>query len=103
MDRSNVIFLVKEIKSQDEIGQFISTEEKHKVFCSVESVSGAEFFSAGESGIKPELKFTILRYEYHNEKIIEFDGQRYGVYRTFAGRGESLELYCERKSGVSNG
>ena len=28
---------------------------------------------------------------------------RYGVYRTYLGRNETIELYLERKTGVSNG
>ena len=47
MDRSNVMYLIKETATQDEIGQFISTEEKRLVYCDVRSVSRSEWFEAG--------------------------------------------------------
>ena len=40
-------------------------------------------------------------YEYYEgEEIVEFEGTRYGVYRTYRGRDDTIELYLERKAGV---
>ena len=48
----------------------------------------------------PEYVFVIDRNEYEGEKIVLYNGQKYGVFRTYAGKGEELELHCERKGGL---
>ena len=42
----------------------------------------------------------MFSYDYGHEKIVELDGVRYGVYRTYLGKNESIELYLESKVGV---
>lgn len=100
MDRSNVINLIKQIRTQDEILQWTSTETSRQVFCDVRSITQTEWFEAGRLGIKPSFIFVMNRNEYEGEEIVEFEGKRYGVYRTYATRNESIELYCETKGGV---
>ena len=41
--------------------------------------------------------------DYEGEELAEIDGVRYGVYRTYLGSNESIELYLERKTGATNG
>lgn len=103
MDRSNEIKLIKQIYRQDDILQWVATEEERIVFCDVRSITQTEWFEAGRNGIQPAFIFTINRYEYDNERIVEFEGKRYSVYRTYIGRNEQLELHCEEKGGVQNG
>ena len=100
MDRSDVLFLIGETRTQDENGIWSSEPHCHEVFCDVQSITRAEWFEAGRNGIKPDFTFIINRNEYHGEEIVEYEGRRYGVYRTFVGRGESMELYVERKGGL---
>ena len=100
MDRSNVINLISETHSQDEIGQFVSAETKRQVFCDVRSVSRAEWFDAGRDGMQPSFVFTMFAPDYNGEKIVEFEGKRYGVYRTYVSRNEQIELYVEEKGGL---
>ena len=38
--------------------------------------------------------------DYNGAKEVEFDGKRYGIYRTYLRQDELLELYLERKTGV---
>ena len=103
MDRSNVIFLIKETKTQDAIGQWISTEQKRQVYCNVMSISRSEWFDAGRDGFKPAYVFVMFEPDYEDEKIIEFEGQRYGVYRTYIRQDESIELYAELRGGLHVG
>ena len=42
----------------------------------------------------------MFAYDYEGESIVEIDGTRYGVYRTYLGKNETLELYLEQKTGV---
>ena len=47
----------------------------------------------------PELRFTMFRYDYNDEEEIEYNGKYYRIYRTYLGKDDSIELYCERRKG----
>ena len=101
MDRSNVINLVAQSWSKGTDGVYVATESITEVYCDVRSVTQTEWFEAGRAGIEhPAFTFIINRNEYNNEQIVEFNGQRYGVYRTYMGMNEDLELHCEAKGGL---
>ena len=102
MDRSNVISLVSTNQTQDAFGVWRQTETKRDVFCQVYSVTRAEFFEAGRSGLNPEYRFTLFAGDYNGESIVIFNGKAYSVYRTYHARTDEIELYVERKGG-SNG
>ena len=103
MDRSAVINLINVTRAQDDYGVWKSTEVKTQVYCQVGSISQSEFFEAGRNGLNPEYKFTLFFADYNNEPIIEYEGERYAVYRTYLGRNDKLELYVERKGGTNAG
>ena len=100
MDRSNIIKLISEIRTQDEIGQWQSVKTARQVYCDVRSVSASEWFDAGRDGFKPSLCFIMFRPDYQGEQIVEYNGQQYGIYRTYVGRNERIELYTEVKGGI---
>ena len=100
MDRSTVIYLVNITYTTDTIGQQIAIENKEPVYASVSSITRAEWFDAGRTGFKPEYAFTLFAPDYEGQTIVEYDGKRYGVYRTYRGKNETLELYTESKAGV---
>lgn len=99
MDRSAVIWLIHEAFDQDEMGVTTPVETKRKVYANVTSVSADEWFNGGRSGLNPDLRFRLFRHEYRGEEIIEYNGQRYAVYRTYEALNDILELYVERKKG----
>lgn len=100
MDRSNVITLVSFARTQDANGVWRDgTETTRDVFCQVDSVSRAEFFAGGQSGLKPEYRFTMFFGDYNGEKTVIYDGVRYSVYRTFHARTDDLELYVAKDVG----
>lgn len=101
MDRSDVINLISETSSQDANGVWRQTESKRQVFCQCDSVSRDEFFNGGRNGLNPEYRFTMFGPDYHGEKVVEYKGKRYGVYRTYMARTDTLELYVERKGGTN--
>lgn len=101
MDRSAVITLVSESMTQDAYGVWRSSEETRDVFCQVDSVTRAEFFDGGRNGLNPEFKFTMFFGDYEGESIVEYNGNRYGVYRTYYSRKDVVELYVERKGGTN--
>lgn len=76
---------------------WIATE----VFCDVKSITQTEWFEAGRNGIQhPEFVFIINRNEYSGQRVVLYNGQLYGIYRTYAGKNENLELYVEAKGGL---
>ena len=101
MDRSDVLYLISKNSVQTNDYGWEDHEIKTKVFCDVRSISQSEWFEAGRNGIDhPAFTFVINRNEYKNQQIVEYRGERYGVYRTYRAKNESLELYCEAKGGV---
>lgn len=100
MDKSSVCRLINVSHEKNENGVMIPREESREVFCRVESVYSAEWIAAGSRGIRAELKLTVFTYDYEGEETVEFDGVRYGVYRTYFAPNEETELYLERKAGV---
>ena len=101
MDRSQVIKLIAQSKTQDEYGVWRITETERQVFCQVSSVSQSEFFDGGRNGLNPEYRFTMFFADYDNERIVEYEGKRYAVYRTYHARTDIIELYTERQGGTN--
>lgn len=103
MDRTVNINLIAETVTLDEINQETVTETSREVYAQMRSISRAEWFDAGRNGLKPDIAFVMQSFDYDGEKIIEWNGSRYGVYRTYYGKNDRIELYCEKKGGVSSG
>lgn len=101
MDRSAVISLIELSRAQDEYGVWRDTETSTDVYCQVESVTQREFFEGGRNGLNPELKFTMFYADYSNQPIVEYNSNRYSVYRTYLRRDDKIELYVERKGGTN--
>lgn len=101
MDRSDVITLVSETKTQDTNGVWRTETAERDVFCQVNSITRAEFFDAGRNGLNPEYSFSMFFGDYNGERTVRYNGNTYGVYRTYHGRTDVLELYVERKGGTN--
>ena len=101
MDRSDVIILISKNSVQTNDYSWVDQEIRKEVFCDVRSITQTEWFNAGRNGIDhPAFVFVINRNEYLGQQIVEYNGERYGVYRTYRAKNESLELYCEAKGGL---
>ena len=92
-------------RAQDSAGVWRDgTPTRREIYARMESVDRREFFSGGQTGFKPELRFTVFHGEYHGEGALEWNGQAYAIYRTYQGPGtDDLELYVQREVGVHNG
>lgn len=101
LDRSEVITLVTEVKQQDANGVWKTTTTTRDVFCQVDSVTRAEFFDGGRNGLNPEYRFRMFFGDYAGERTVIYDGKAYGIYRTYHGRNDIIELYAERKGGTN--
>lgn len=100
MDKSRVLTLIGVSYQPDSIGQLVPQETRRNVFCNISSVSASEWFEAGRAGLNAEHRATMFAYDYAGETLAELNGVRYGIYRTYIGKNETIELYMERKAGV---
>lgn len=101
MDRSSVISLISQTVTSDAYGIQRTTEVKREVFCDVSSVSLSEWSEGGRLGLNPEFRMTMFAPDYNGETILEFEGVRYSIYRTYRGRNESIDLYVEKRTGTA--
>lgn len=94
--------LIAKTYTTDSIGQPIEAETTRDVICELNSVSGTEFSQARQNGIYPQYMFTVSMFDYHNEHECEFEGVRYSIYRTYIADDNTIELYTEVQTGVTN-
>ena len=96
---SDVLTLISETFTADDYGNQVATETENEVFCEVYSPSQNEFFSAGREGHRPSFRFDVFFGDYNDEQLVEYDGKRYYIYRTYR-RDDTMELYAEMRVGV---
>lgn len=94
---TDVMFLVSTTTTTDAWGDTVMTETRRQVFCEYRSIGTHEFYQAQATGLKPEIKLVIADYlDYNGEHLVDYDGRRYRVLRTYR-TGQELEitLYSE--------
>lgn len=102
MDRSDIITLIPTTQAVDQYGVQKTVEgTPREVMCQVDSVTRAEFFDGGRNGLNPELVFRVFFADYNDETLLEYNGKKYGIYRTYYRRDDFVELYAERKGGTN--
>lgn len=102
MDRECLVTLISTSAIRDSEGRLTGecTKERN-VYATCKSVRQSEFFSAGQSGIRPELELEVWAEEYEGETIVELDGERYTIYRSYSmPGGDKTELYLTKKVGI---
>lgn len=105
MDEYQLIYLVAETHQPDAMSQQVPVETMRPVWARLESVTRAEWVSAGQQGLNPQIKAVTAYVNYGGEQIVQIGeedtAKRYGVYRTFrAVDSDEIELYLEYKVGV---
>lgn len=92
-----VLTLIQQTHGVDDYGDPKITEVKNDVFARLASIGQKEFYQAHAVGLQPELKFILSDYlDYNGEKLVEHEGQRYRVLRTYRA-GLELELVVYRE------
>lgn len=97
-----VISLVKEVYTQNDFGLDLTTESSRTVFCSTRSVNRADFYAAGQIGLALDYVFITNPVNYQGEKILEYQGERYEISRTYQVSPDTLEIYAGHKVGVTD-
>jgi hypothetical protein len=87
----------------NEILTLIKGDTTRTVFCRMASIGQREYYEAQAFDVYPECKFILADYlEYDNERLCEYDGQRYRVLRTYR-TGQELEIVVTRASAEEGG
>lgn len=96
-----VCYLLSTTVSDDNIGNQLETPMERLVYCAELPVNSSEFYNAGQSGIKPEHLLVIDLEEYDGETALKYEDKTYSIYRTYPRGGGLLELYCNKKAGIT--
>ncbi|MBO7670980.1 MAG: hypothetical protein J6S60_10370 [Oscillospiraceae bacterium] len=100
------ITLIKpKARVQDAEGVWHTTAEAPRtIFARMDDVNRSEFFGAGQVGMSPEYRIIVNPIEYEGERVLEWNGRRYAIYRSYHVPGtDDLELYAQREVGVQRG
>lgn len=88
-----VIYLLQAKNSTNDIGDPIKTLEKKKRFAEKLEIGQREFYQAAATGLKPEVKFTIWKWEYKDEMYFEYKSRNYKIIKTYERKiDEKIEL-----------
>lgn len=100
-----VISLISKTCTQNAVGANVVTESKREVFCNVSSVGRSEFYQAMQAGHGLSYVFTTHPINYEGEEELEYNGERYGITRTYQSGLDSLDIYAGTKVGdfIGNG
>ena len=94
---NEILNLITVTQTTDDYGDPVVQETAREVFGRLQSIGQSEFYQAHATGLKPELKFILSDYlDYEGETLVEHDGQRYRVLRTYR-TGQELELTVYRE------
>lgn len=92
----DVVKLMAVINNRNSFGEPVQSLTPREVFANKKSVKGAEFYQALATGIRPEIVFEIREVEYEGETVLEYEGRKYDIIRTYSRGGDWVELTCSR-------
>lgn len=97
----DILTLIGEVYTQDDIGQFVARETQTGVWAHITSVSRSEWAVAGQNGLAPSYVATTNAFNYSGEKMAAWKGKRYSIYRTYIqSDSDNIELYLEEQAGA---
>ena len=96
MMRADVIYLITESERTHGVHDTV-TDSERMVYCTVESVTRSEFYTALNVGIQPSLVFRLaLAEDYQGERFVKYHNQKYRVVRTYMTDDDGIEITVER-------
>lgn len=104
MVKADAVTLVSRTYTPNDIGVMVATETETEIYAEVRSITRSEWEAAGKQGLNPAFMLITPECNYAGQEIAVFRGVRYGIYRTFTpAGGENVELYLQKKAGLTNG
>ena len=98
----DVLTLVSYTYTKDAYGVDRGTPTERRIFCRTDSITRLEFYEAGRNGLNPEMKFTIFAGDYAGQKVCQYNGAQYSIYRTYHIPGtDYMELVVQREGGTN--
>lgn len=94
--------LISRTVTYDELNQPTETDTAREVVVEVRSVTQSEYFAGRQGGLAPDLAFLLSVFDYQGEKVIEYDGKKYAIYRTYEADDNYVELYAQIEGGITN-
>jgi hypothetical protein len=96
MVRADVLYLVSETPEARGVFDEVN-RTKRMVYCEVRSVGMSEVYEAKGHDLNPEYVFDLSDYtEYNGEKLVEYNGVLYDVFRTYV-NGQKIEITVTRR------
>ena len=95
-----VITLISKSYTQNEAKAIVETESTRDVMCMVKSVGRSDFYQAQQMGLDLSFVFITNPVNYEGESMLEYEGQRYGITRTYRASQDVLEIYAGTKVGA---
>ncbi len=93
------VSLISYETNRDDIGQIVETDSSlDKILCVVQSVTRTEWNAAHQNDYQAEWMLDVSTGDYRGQRIAEFRGTRFIIYRTFC-KGERTELYLGLRVG----
>lgn len=98
--KNELITLKKLTSERDEDGYVTSYDEdsSNEIFAEVKSVTRTEFYNAMRAGVAAEIAFVVNIDEYEAQNVVDYNGKRYYVVRTYATSISDIELICSDKA-----
>jgi SPP1 family predicted phage head-tail adaptor len=91
----DVINLISETTTENDIGDVISVPVKRQVFANKLSYRNKAFYQAQANGLKPQMTFEIKEIDYEDEQELEFNNKTYRVIDVSPLKNENVGLICE--------
>lgn len=92
----NICYVVSNRKTQDDIGNWITSDVKTMLYCAELPAHSSEFFSAGKIGIKPEAVLLVDSESYSQEERVLYNDTPHIIYRHYPRPDGFTELYLKR-------
>lgn len=90
-----IIYLLETENTENSIGDPIRKIIKKERYAEKLEIGQREFYQAAATGLKPEIKFAIWKFEYNDEIYLEYNKRNYKIIKTYERKhDEKIELTC---------
>lgn len=91
------VTLIATEEGTDKDGYSQPIETETEVYADVQSVKRSEFYIGRQAGLALAAAFLVRTCDYDGQPLVEYDGKRYRVERTYTKDGELVELNCSEE------